>query len=78
MHLITAHERDNLVISFVDCSISAAAKKMREKWWLQLSLVSYIYTEMACLSSRPEGLLKGILRHWGRNGYELVNSKQSR
>src|SRR5205814_6870149 len=38
-------------------------------------LTSYIYTDRPIYRPAQKVFFKGILRHWGRNGYELVDSK---
>jgi hypothetical protein len=76
-YLITAHERDNFVISDLDSFYfsGGAEGEDEEGGGYNPSLVSYIYTDRPVYRPAQKVYFKGILRRWGRNGYELVNSK---
>jgi uncharacterized protein YfaS (alpha-2-macroglobulin family) len=76
-YLITAHERDNFVISDVDSFYfnDGEESEDEEGGGYNPNLVSYIYTDRPVYRPAQKVYFKGILRQWGRNGYELVNSK---
>jgi uncharacterized protein YfaS (alpha-2-macroglobulin family) len=76
-YLITAHDRDNFVISDVESFYFSGGGEgeFEEGEGDSSSLTSYIYTDRPVYRPAQKVYFKGILRHWGRNGYELVNSK---
>ncbi len=71
-YLIMAHERDNFVISDLD---SFYFSRYGESEGYDRNLVSYIYTDRPVYRPAQKVYFKGILRRWGRNGYELLDSK---
>ena len=75
-YLITAHDRDNFVISDVDSFYFGGEESGEDEGGgYNPSLVSYIYTDRPVYRPAQKVYFKGILRHWGRNGYELLNSQ---
>jgi len=73
-YLIMAHERDNFVISDVE-SFYFSGEGGEDDVLTSEGLTSYIYTDRPIYRPAQKVFFKGILRHWGRNGYELVDSK---
>lgn len=76
-YLIMAHDRENFVISDVDSFYFSGGEgdEGEEGGGYNPGLVSYIYTDRPVYRPAQKVYFKGILRHWGRNGYELLNSK---
>ena len=76
-YLITAHDRENFVISDLDSFYFSGGDEGEgdEGGGYNQSRVSYIYTDRPVYRPAQKVYFKGILRHWGRNGYELVNSQ---
>ena len=72
--LIMARERDNFVISDVE-SFYFSGEGGEDDLLGANDLTSYIYTDRPIYRPAQKVFFKGILRHWGRNGYELVDSK---
>src|SRR6266849_2375036 len=72
--LIMARERDNFVISDVE-SFYFGGEGGEDDVLTSQGLTSYIYTDRPIYRPAQKVFFKGILRHWGRNGYELVDSK---
>jgi hypothetical protein len=72
--LIMARERDNFVISDVE-SFYFSGEGGEDDALTSEQLTSYIYTDRPIYRPAQKVFFKGILRHWGRNGYELVDSK---
>ena len=73
-YLIMARERDNFVISDLD-SFYFSGYGEGEDYGYNRSLVSYIYTDRPVYRPAQKVYFKGILRRWGRNGYELLDRK---
>jgi uncharacterized protein YfaS (alpha-2-macroglobulin family) len=73
-YLIMARERDNFVISDVE-SFYFSGEGGEDDTLGENGLTSYIYTDRPIYRPAQKVFFKGILRHWGRNGYELVDSK---
>jgi uncharacterized protein YfaS (alpha-2-macroglobulin family) len=73
-YLIMARERDNFVISDVE-SFYFGGEGGEDDVLTSEGLTSYIYTDRPIYRPAQKVFFKGILRHWGRNGYELVDSK---
>ncbi len=72
--LIMAHEKDDFVISDVE-SFYFGGEGGEDDVLTSEQLTSYIYTDRPIYRPAQKVFFKGILRHWGRNGYELVDTK---
>lgn len=72
-YLIMAHAQENFVISDLDSFYFGDYGD--EEGGYDSSLVSYIYTDRPVYRPAQKVYFKGILRRWGRNGYELLDSK---
>lgn len=73
-YLIMARQRDNFIISDLD-SFYFRDYEGEEAEGYDSSLTSYIYTDRPIYRPAQKAYFKGILRRWGRNGYELLPSK---
>jgi uncharacterized protein YfaS (alpha-2-macroglobulin family) len=73
-YLIMARERDNFVISDLD-SFYFSGEGGEDDYLNGNNLTSYVYTDRPIYRPAQKVFFKGILRNWGRNGYELVDSK---
>ncbi len=73
-YLIMARERDNFAISDLD-SFYFGGEGGEDDYLNGADLTSYIYTDRPIYRPAQKVFFRGILRLWGRNGYELVNSK---
>lgn len=73
-YLITARDRDNFVISDLD-SFYFGGEGGEDDVLTSEDVTSYIYTDRPIYRPAQKVFFKGILRHWGRNGYELLDSK---
>jgi uncharacterized protein YfaS (alpha-2-macroglobulin family) len=73
-YLIMARERDNFVISDVD-SFYFGGENGGDDVLTGENLTSYIYTDRPIYRPAQKVYFKGILRQWGRNGYQLLESK---
>jgi uncharacterized protein YfaS (alpha-2-macroglobulin family) len=73
-YLIMAKERDNFVISDVD-SFYFGGEGGEDDVLTGENLTSYIYTDRPIYRPAQKVYFKGILRQWGRNGYELLDNK---
>ena len=69
-----ARERDNFAISDLD-SFYFGGEGGEDDYLNGADLTSYIYTDRPIYRPAQKAFFRGILRLWGRNGYELVNSK---
>jgi uncharacterized protein YfaS (alpha-2-macroglobulin family) len=75
-YLILAHERDNFVISDIDSFyFGGGGEGDEEGGEYDANVVSYVYTDRPIYRPAQKVYFKGILRRWGRNGYELLDSK---
>lgn len=74
VYLITARERDNFIVSDVE-SFYFSGEGGEDDVLGANDLTSYIYTDRPIYRPAQKVFFKGILRHWDRNGYELVDSK---
>ena len=74
--LIMARERDNFVISDVDSFYFGG--DYEGDVLTGEDLTSYIYTDRPVYRPAQKVYFKGILRQWGRNGYQLIDSKTVR
>src|SRR4029079_12027239 len=72
--LIMARERDNFVISDVD-SFYFGGEGGADDVLTGDDLTSYIYTDRPIYRPAQKVYFKGILRQWGREGYQLLESK---
>ena len=72
--LIMAREKDNFVISDVE-SFYFGGEGGEDDVLTSEQITSYIYTDRPIYRPAQKVFFKGILRHWGRNGYELLDSK---
>jgi uncharacterized protein YfaS (alpha-2-macroglobulin family) len=73
-YLITARERDNFVISDVE-SFYFGGEGGEDDVLTGDNLTSYIYTDRPIYRPAQKVFFKGIMRQWGRNGYQLLESK---
>lgn len=73
-YLIMARERDNFVISDVD-SLYFGGEYGEDDVLTGEDLTSYIYTDRPIYRPAQKVYFKGILRQWGRDGYQLLESK---
>jgi alpha-2-macroglobulin len=73
-YLIMAKERDNFAISDVE-SFYFGGEGGADDVLSADELTSYIYTDRPIYRPAQKVYFKGILRKWGRNGYELLDSK---
>ncbi|MEK6334777.1 MAG: MG2 domain-containing protein [Acidobacteriota bacterium] len=73
-YLIMARERDNFVISDVD-SYYFGGEGGEDDVLTGEDLTSYIYTDRPIYRPAQKVYFKGILRQWGRDGYQLLESK---
>jgi uncharacterized protein YfaS (alpha-2-macroglobulin family) len=73
-YLIMARERDNFVISDLD-SFYFGGESGGDDVLTGENLTSYIYTDRPIYRPAQKVYFKGILRQWGRNGYQLLDSK---
>ena len=73
-YLIMARERDNFVISDVE-SFYFGGEGGEDDVLSGDNLTSYIYTDRPIYRPAQKVFFKGIMRHWGRNGYQLLDSK---
>ncbi|HSQ25299.1 MAG TPA: MG2 domain-containing protein [Pyrinomonadaceae bacterium] len=73
-YLIMARERDNFVISDVD-SLYFGGEYGEDDVLTGEDLTSYIYTDRPIYRPAQRVYFKGILRQWGRDGYQLLESK---
>src|SRR5438046_7846201 len=69
-----ASERDDFVLAEVE-SFYFRGEGGEDDLLGANDLTSYIYTDRPIYRPAQKVFFKGILRHWGRNGYELVDSK---
>jgi len=72
--LIMARERDNFVVSDVD-SLYFGGEYGEDDVLTGEDLTSYIYTDRPIYRPAQKVYFKGILRHWARDGYQLLESK---
>ena len=73
-YLIMGRERDNFVISDVE-SFYFGDEGGEDDVLSGEDLTSYIYTDRPIYRPAQKVYFKGILRKWGRNGYELLDTK---
>ena len=73
-YLIMARERDNFVISDVESFYFGGAGG-EDDVLSGDNLTSYIYTDRPIYRPAQKVFFKGILRQWGRNGYQMLDSK---
>ena len=76
-YLIMARERDNFVVSDVD-SLYFGDEGGEDDVLTGEDLTSYIYTDRPIYRPAQKVYFKGILRQWGREGYQLLESKTVR
>jgi alpha-2-macroglobulin len=81
-YLILAHDHDNFVVSDIDSFYFAGGGggegdegEEGVEGGYDPSVTSYIYTDRPIYRPAQKVFLRGILRRWGRNGYELIDSK---
>jgi alpha-2-macroglobulin len=73
-YLIMARERDNFAISDVE-SFYFSGEGGEDDALSGADVTSYIYTDRPIYRPAQKIYFKGILRQWGRNGYQLLDSK---
>ena len=76
--LVYAHERDNFVISDLDSVYfqnGGEEEGEGEDSSYDPNITSYIYTDRPIYRPAQKVYYRGIIRRWGRNGYELINAK---
>ena len=73
-YLIMARERDNFVISDVE-SFYFGGEGGEDDALTSEDVTGYIYTDRPIYRPAHKVYFKGILRQWGRNGYQLLDSK---
>src|SRR5205085_3244429 len=73
-YLIMARERDNFVISDVE-SFYFSGEGGEDDALTSEDVTSYIYTDRPIYRPAQKVYFKGILRQWGRNGYQLLDAK---
>ncbi len=73
-YLVMAQERDHFAISDID-SFYFGNGADEEEGGYDPNAVSYVYTDRPIYRPAQKVYFKGILRRWGRNGYELLDSK---
>lgn len=73
-YLVLAQEKDNFVVSDLD-SFYFGGEGYEGDSGYDPHVVSYIYTDRPIYRPAQKVYYKGIIRRWGRNGYELVDGK---
>ena len=75
-YLIFAQERDNFVVSDLDSFyFGGGGEGEYEDENYNPNVTSYIYTDRPIYRPAQKVYYKGIVRRWGRNGYELIDGK---
>jgi uncharacterized protein YfaS (alpha-2-macroglobulin family) len=73
-YLILARDRDNFIISDIE-SFYFGGEGGEDDVLSSDDLTSYIYTDRPIYRPAQRVFFKGILRQWGRNGYQLLDNK---
>jgi uncharacterized protein YfaS (alpha-2-macroglobulin family) len=72
-YLVFAHAKDNFVVSDLDSFYFGGDEYDDGSY--DPHVTSYVYTDRPIYRPAQKVYYKGIIRRWGRNGYELIDGK---